>query len=77
MENLHNYLPKDLVNIIEEYHIISCTYCIRYGDEWKSLTIDEEGNYYCGGGCRKWFRYFRTKARNKEKIKMKMKIKMF
>ena len=65
VEILHNYLPKDLVNIVEEYHNVTCFY-----GRWcyKKCVIDEEGNYWCRGGCRKWFRCDRTRARTKAKL---------
>ena len=110
MENLHNYLPKDLVNIVEEYSkdrtnynkvvteltksihfwicqhnyirgwynrdpticfpwtffccLMKCHFCKRTNIRLANIR-DEDMNYFCDKGCRKWFRYRRTREKTK------------
>ncbi len=67
MEKLYNYLPDDLVNIVEEYYDPKCEYCDAelYTLNW--IIDNLEGKFFCDKSCVKWYRYYQTKNIRREK----------
>ena len=56
MESLLNYLPKDLVNIVEEYHIPLCDECGQevFNDYWR---VNDGNLVFTSPNCRNWYYY--------------------